>query len=423
MPPLLVLGLELLHLLALLVPALLKGELHLPLLRPLLLDLLQLLLFFPNAGVELLRPLELGLLGAPLALGGDLLRQQLLLSEGVLLGLLFQFAKLGAKLGQQFLLLLHLQGEAGQLVVIGAGHLGLLGAGELLALGGGRTVGCLRCGQGRLPLLTSLLLGGDAAVEVAQVLHQLLLLLLVLEAGGEADLLAHPLLAGRLVHQCHIAEPLADGGQLLQLLPRPFMGLNGNGGVELGAGHPFEQGRTLVGARFEQGGKLPLGQDDGAAKLLPGEPHQLVDTLLQLPLAATEYLARRHVGQAALLGLKAPLGAVAGTAYRPAGQPDAAVAAAKLHLGKTAGVAAAEDAAHVVGLELLLVIHAAHFGHVLAIGDKARHLVVERQADGIEQGTLAGPRVAGDGKQAGGPQGTTGKIDGELTGQAGQILP
>ena len=225
----------------------------------------------------------------------------------------------------------------------------------------------------------------------------------MLEAGSEAHLLTHPLLAGRLVHQRHVAEPLADGGQFLLLLPRPFMGLNRDGGVELGAGHPFEQGRTLVGARLEEGGKL-LRQDDGAAKLLPGEPYQLVDAILQLPLAATEHLTRHHVGQAALLGLKAPLGAVAGPAHRPAGQPDAVVTAAKLHLGETAGMAAAEDAAHVVGLELLLVVHAAHFGHVLAIGDKARHLVVECQTDGIEQGTLAGAGIAGDGKQAGGPR-------------------
>ena len=129
------LDLELVHLLALLAPALLQGELHLPLLHPLLLDLLQLLLLFPNAGVEFLRPFEFGLQGAPLALGGDLLRQQLLFGEGALLGLLLQLAKFGTKLGQRLLLLLHLQGEAGQLVVIGAGHLGLLGAGELLPLG------------------------------------------------------------------------------------------------------------------------------------------------------------------------------------------------------------------------------------------------------------------------------------------------
>ena len=74
--------------------------------------------------------------------------------------------------------------------------------------------------------------------------------------------------------------------------------------------------------------------------------------------------------------LKTPLRAVSRPAHRPAGQPDAAITAAKLHLGKTAGVAATEDAAYIVGLELLLIIHAAHFGHILAIGDKARHLVV-----------------------------------------------
>ena len=118
-------------------------------------------------------------------------------------------------------------------------------------------MGHLGRGRGRLSLLTGLQLGGDAAVEIAQVLHQLLLLLLVLEAGGKAYLLAHPLLAGRLVHQRHVTEPLADGSQFLLLLPRPLMGLDRNGGVELGAGHPFEQGRTLVGARFWEGGKLP----------------------------------------------------------------------------------------------------------------------------------------------------------------------
>ncbi|MGL6506347.1 flagellar type III secretion system pore protein FliP [Aeromonas hydrophila] len=81
-----------------------------------------------------MRPFEFRLQGAPLALGGDLLRQQLLFGEGALLGLLLQLAKFGTKLGQRLLLLLHLQGEASQLVVIGAGHLGLLGAGEPIGL-------------------------------------------------------------------------------------------------------------------------------------------------------------------------------------------------------------------------------------------------------------------------------------------------
>ena len=228
----------------------------------------------------------------------------------------------------------------------------------------------------RLSLGAALQLGGNAAVEVAQVLHQLLLLLFMLEGGGEAHLLAYPLLAGRFVHQRHIAEALGDGGQLLLLFPRPFIGLDGDGGVELGASHPFEQGGALVGVRFEEGGKFPLRQDHRAAELLPGETHQLVDAILQLPLAAGEDLPGLHIGQGSLLRLKTPLRAVSRPAHRPAGQPDAAIAATKLHLSKAAGVTATEDAAHVVGLEFLLIIHAAHFGHVLAIGDKARHLVV-----------------------------------------------
>ena len=263
---------------------------HFSLLRPLLLDLLQLLHFLPDAGIELLCPLEFGLQGAPFPLGGDLLRQQLLLGQRALLGLLLEFGKLRPKLCDHLLLLLHFQSEAGQLVVIGAGYLGLFGTGKLLALGGRGAVGLQGGIERRLSLGAALQLGGNAAVEVAQVLHQLLLLLLVLEGGGEAHLLAHPLFAGRFIHQRHVAEALGDGGQLLLLFPRPFIGLDGDGGVELGAGHPFEQGGALVGIRFEEGGKLPLRQDHRAAELLPGETHQLVDAILQLPFAAGENL-------------------------------------------------------------------------------------------------------------------------------------
>ncbi|MNH06222.1 hypothetical protein D3C79_655830 [compost metagenome] len=170
----------------------------------------------------------------------------------------------------------------------------------------------------------------------------------MLEAGGEALLLGDPVLAGRLVHQRHVAEPLAYGRERLLLGPGPLMGLYRDGGVELGARHPLQQRRALVGARLEEGGELPLGQDHRPAELLPGEAHQLVDALLQLPLAAGENLAGNDVGQAALLGLKAPLRAVAGPPHRPACQPDATVTAAKLHLGKAAGMTTAEDIFNIV---------------------------------------------------------------------------
>ncbi len=306
--------------------------------------------------------------------------------------------------------------------MIGAGYLGLFGTGKLLALGGRGAVGLQGGIERRLSLGAALQLGCNAAVEVAQVLHQQLLLLLVLEGGGEAHLLAYPLFAGRFIHQRHVAEALGDGGQLLLLLPRPFIGLDGDGRVEFGACHPFEQGGALVGIRFEEGSKFPLRQDHRAAELLPGEAHQLVNAILQFPLAATEYLPRFHIGQGSLLRLKTPLRAVSRPAHRPAGQPDATIAATKLHLGKTAGVAATEDASYVVGLEFLLVIHAAHFGHVLAIGDKARHLVVEGQTNGVEQGAFACAGVAGDGKQTRGAERPLGKVDGEGAGQTGQIL-
>ncbi len=392
-------------------------------LGPLLPGLLQLLALLLEPGIELLRPLELGLQGTPLPLCGNLVGQQLLLAQRGLLQHGFNLLQLGRKLAYLLLLLLHLQGEAGKFVVIGTGHLGLLGAGKLFPPGRRLAMGRLGGGKRLLPLPAGLQLGGNPSVEIPQVLQQLTLLLLVLEAGGETQLLGDPVLARFVVHQGHVTEPLLYGCQRLLLGPCPLMGLDGDGGVELGARHPLEQGGALIGARLEEGGELPLRQDDGAAELLPRKPHQLVDAILQLPLAAGEDLPRLDVSQAALLSLEAPLRAIAGTAYRPARKPDAAVAAAELHLGTAAGVAAAQDAAHVVGLELLLVIRPAHLGHVLAIGDEARHLVIEAEADGVEQCALARACIAGDGKEPGSPQSATGEIDGESPGQAGQVFP
>ena len=287
--------------------------------------------------------------GAPLPLGGNLVGQQLLLAQRSLLQHRFNLLQLGGKLAYLQLLLLHLQGEAGEFVVIGAGHLGLFGAGKLFPPGRCLAVGRLGGGQRLLPLPAGLQLGGNPSVEIPQVLQQLTLLLFVLEAGGEAQLPGDPVLACLVVHQGHVAEPLLYGRQRLLLGPRPLMGLDGDGGVELGARHPLEQGGALIGARLEEGGKLPLRQYHCAAELLPGEAHQLVDAILQLPLAAGKDLPRLDVGQAALLGLKAPLRAIACPPYRPARQVDAAVTAAELHLGTAAGVAAAEDIFHIIG--------------------------------------------------------------------------
>ncbi|MNQ84936.1 hypothetical protein D3C85_1000810 [compost metagenome] len=126
--------------------------------------------------------------------------------------------------------------------MIGAGHLGLLGAGKLFPPGRRLAMGCLGGGQRLLPLPAGLQLGGNPSVEIPQVLQQLTLLLLVLEAGGETQLLGDPVLPRLVVHQGHVAEPLLYGRQRLLLGPCPLMGLDGDGGVELGARHPLEQG-------------------------------------------------------------------------------------------------------------------------------------------------------------------------------------
>ncbi|MNC09453.1 hypothetical protein D3C75_570760 [compost metagenome] len=170
---------------ALLLPLLLQLELQGPRLRALLLDLLQLAGLLPDAGIEILCPLEFGLQGPPLPLGAQLVRQQLLLAQGGLLLRLRGQLKLGSQLADKQLLLLHFQSEAGEFVVIGAGHLGLLGAGKLFPPGRRLAVGRLGGGQRLLPLPAGLQLGGNPSVEIPQVLQQLTLLLLVLEAGGE----------------------------------------------------------------------------------------------------------------------------------------------------------------------------------------------------------------------------------------------
>ena len=213
-----------------------------------------------------------------------------------------------------------------------------------------------------------------------------------------------------------------QGCQFFPLQLAALVGGHRQLGVELGTGHALQQRRPLIDAGLQEGGKLPLRQDHRAPKLLPIETHLLIDQLLHIPLVAGVQLLAGEALQRALLLLVFAVGTIARPTQLPTRPPDLAIDADEIDLGKAAGLAAAQDMPHVIGLEPIGILGAADLRLVLLVGDKARHLIVKRQTDGIEQGALAGAGIAGDGKQPGTAEHALGKVDGKGMTQTGQVF-
>lgn len=259
-----------------------------------------------------------------------------------------------------------------------------------LALGLGGVQAGLGVGHGLAPLalaLQGLLLlaeGGFAGIE-----------------GGEFVLQA---LALRVVEQF---DALGAGAGLLQRRLGFAGGLEhplGDQPVHLGAGEFLQQLGALVGAGFEEGGEPTLGQQHGLGEALeiePGEAFGLFELVVDL---VGEDLPVGDARQLHLGWLQPAVHLVAG----PALAPEGAVAHAlhlELHLGQAVGgvprhqlVGRGGDAAH------------------------ARCAVVERQADGVQQGGLAGTGGAGDGEQAVAGEGLGGEVDLPLTLERVEVL-
>ena len=160
-------------------------------------------------------------------------------------------------------------------------------------------------------------------------------------------------------------------------------------------------------------------EDDGAGELFVVEPHGLLDALLDfgafhLPALGCELreLAFGRVVGARALHPHAPRGLEA----LPGGIGED-------HGAATLLLSAAQDARAVAGLHLLglvgdeLEVFLRDFFGVLEAGG----LVVEREADSVEDGGLARARVARDGEEPGGAQGFAGEIYGLFALDGGEV--
>jgi hypothetical protein len=97
----------------------------------------------------------------------------------------------------------------------------------------------------------------------------------------------------------------------------------------------------------------------------------------------------------------------------------ATVLAHEVDLGEALGGAPPQDGAHVGGAQVVGIVGAAAHPQV-ALAVEARCLVVERQAQRIEQGALARAGGPGDGEEPPVVEGLEVELEGL---EAGQILP
>ena len=156
--------------------------------------------------------------------------------------------------------------------------------------------------------------------------------------------------------------------------------------VDFGAGQLFQQFGAVVGVGVQEGGKAALGQQHGFGEAAEVQAGDLCDAPGLVLAVGGQDVARARggidLGQLDLGRLQRTVGLVACAALAPEGAVDRGLHL-ELHLGQAVGRVAGHQ----------FVALAAH-------GVQARGLVVQRQADGIQQGGLAGARGAGDGKQA-----------------------
>jgi len=234
-------------------------------------------------------------------------------------------------------------------------------------------------------------------------LQLLVACLQIRQAGLQQCRLGLQLLARACIQQLHAL------GLCLLL----FQGLAGVAGackdafrdaaVDIGAGQFLEQLGTLIGRGLQKGGKAALGQQHGLGKARKVQPGDLGDAPGFVLDVGGEYAAVRHQCQLHPGRLQ---GCVR-LAARAALAPEGAVGHTfdfELHLGLALSGVARHD--------------------VVAAADavKARRLVIERQADGIEQGGLARTRGSGDGKQAVVGKGGDGEVHLPLALERVQVL-
>ena len=190
--------------------------------------------------------------------------------------------------------------------------------------------------------------------------------------------------------------------------------------VDRRVGELFQQLAALLVVGLEEGAELALGQHHRAGELFEVEPQARFDQLLVFGFAlVAQQLPVVQVGEALAAALQLAVGLVPGAVGFPASAVATAVDADEIHLGVAAAGAPAQQRARIAGGNVAVDIR-----DLVFLGDvvQPRHGAEQRQAQGVEQGALAGAGGAGDGEQAGAGQGFGAEVDLERAGQGGQVL-
>ncbi len=275
---------------------------------------------------------------------------------------------------------------------------------QALQIGGGslqRLLGLLQALLGlvlRLRGLRSLLLpvleglqGGMARLQSGQGVLQLLGLGLQLRALGLGQQLhAARLRLIALQRLAGIAGALKHGLRYLA--------------VDVGACQLFEQLGAFIGTGLQKRGKPALGQQHRFGKALKIQSGDLGHLAQLVAAVGAEDFSIGHARQFHLGALQRAAGLVAGAALAPEGTVDGALDL-ELHLGHA-----------ICGVARHQVVAAG------AEGGQPGCLVVERQANCIEQGRFARARGAGDRKQAVVGKGRGCEIDAPLAFERVQVL-
>ena len=203
-------------------------------------------------------------------------------------------------------------------------------------------------------------------------------------------------LALLLAEHAQLAELGLHQLELLLCLAVGFVCGHRDAPVELGARHALEQLRALVGAGAQEGREVALREQRGAAKLLEAEAEALLDGGEHLGARTADALAAVELAELEALQLQLAVDAIARAPHRPARAVAFAAAALEIDLCEAAGRASAQDRAHVVGAEaLLLVVVVSTDGRPTPLIEP-RRLIEEREAERVEQRALARARGPGD---------------------------
>ena len=197
-------------------------------------------------------------------------------------------------------------------------------------------------------------------------------------------------------------------------------GAHRNLGVDGAAGEGFQQFAALVVFRLEEGGKLVLRQQHGARKLLERQTDAAFDLAFDFGLGGADRLQRGQQLQGHGGRLQRAFHPCARAAHAPARAVRCAVVADKVHFGVAVRRAAPQQRARILGGDRF----AAHVGQHAA----PRHLeqpwrvVVQCQAQGVEQGALAGAGGTADGEQPGGGERLLLEVHRKFPGQRRQVF-